>query len=89
MYWVEDGGPPIPNTATFDNRRDALAFVQSGIDQAAEQTRLRWIKVFRADNEAYTCFRWENPVPLSLTEVQATIMADTLARAPRRRWWQR
>lgn len=60
MYWLNDGGPPIPMTARFDNVEDARQFAESGIDQ--DNSLLRWVKIFRSDNESYTCYQWDNPV---------------------------
>lgn len=62
-YWLDDGGPPIPMSARLDNVREARRFADRIIAQ--NNTQLRWIKIFRTDNEAYTCFRWENPVTSS------------------------
>lgn len=58
-YWLtgqrpEDG----PAYRSFDNLEDADIFAQKILRQNAE--RLSWMKIFRADNEAYTCFYWEN-----------------------------
>lgn len=81
-YWVEDGDPvPAPRSATFDNLDDALQFAQSGVDQ--EHPALRWVKVFRADNEAYTCARWDAE-PLPEPELSAAPLP-----VARKRWWQR
>lgn len=62
-YWIEDPNDPAPApySLLFDDRLDAL-------DHAAAITtnpinELRWVKIFRSDNETYTCYRWNNPEP--------------------------
>lgn len=89
-YWVEDGGPPVPNSATFDNLADALRYAEPG-SRSASAYLLRWIKVFRSDNEAYTCWRWENDVPYEPTPRLSGIDVprESLVEPRRRRWWQR
>lgn len=66
-YMPLDGGPPIPEQRRWDNRADALAFAERGIEKYAGTGKLAWVKIFRSDNESYTCFRWEDessvPVP--------------------------
>lgn len=63
---VEDGGPPVPIAHKFDNQEDALEFAG-----AINRTRVWLIKVFRSDNESYTCYRWapdpEEPAPDTIT----------------------
>lgn len=63
-YWVHDPNDPyqIPYAVDFDNRKDALAAVSEMI--ATPPVTLRWVKIFRAHNEAYECYRWKNPEPL-------------------------
>jgi hypothetical protein len=62
VYWWNDaefasGGPPVPLAAQFDNRADALAAAQKLVGKQ----NVSWVKVFRSDNENYTCWRWEQP----------------------------
>lgn len=65
-WWVEDGDPvPVPRSATLDSRAEALAYVADAL--ADPPVHLRWVRVFRADNEAYECWRWDNPVPMPAT----------------------
>lgn len=59
-YWIDDGDPiPVPHAATFDNRADAVRQAESWVKEA--RPSLRWMKIFRADNEMYVCWLWENP----------------------------
>jgi hypothetical protein len=63
-YWVEDGAAvPFPYTVKFDNWYDMMEIVGTFVAENGENSRLRWIKGFRSDNETYTCFRWSNPLP--------------------------
>jgi hypothetical protein len=63
-WWVEDGDPiPAPRSAQFDNADDAEEAAHKFIDGRNDpDNRLRWIKVFRSDNEQYETFHWRNPV---------------------------
>lgn len=85
MYWVEDGGPPIPMTATFDTQPEAVAFAMTGVNQQ-ENLFLRWIKIFRSDNETYTCWRWTNPVEMPALDPVEYEAKDSIKVKPRRRW---
>jgi hypothetical protein len=49
----------IPSSSPFDNHADAIAFV----DELGTPDWLGWVKAFRADNEAYECYRWRRPAP--------------------------
>lgn len=57
-WWPNDGGY-VPMSRTFDNLEDADHFAQKIIRSNDE--RISWLKIFRADNESYTCYRWDNP----------------------------
>jgi len=60
-YWDARGQDvsPVPCSPTLDNHEDALVWVA----QLGQPEWLRWVKVFRADNEAYVCYRWSpNPI---------------------------
>lgn len=84
-WWVEDGDPiPVPREAVFDNRADAMdAVIQALTDPPLH---LRWVKVFRSDNESYTCFRWTNPEPWPQPEP----LKVPVPASPRKRpWWGR
>lgn len=88
-YWVEDGGPPIPMTITLDTKREILKWCEEQVrriqisDDGAPH--IRWIKAFRADNEAYEVFRWENPLPYIHPEPKK-VYADLRKQKP---WWRR
>lgn len=84
-WWVEDGDPvPAPREALFDSRADAMKVVDQAL--AGPPLHLRWVKVFRADNESYTCFRWSNPEPLPKPEPPP---AAAVAAPGKRPWWRR
>ncbi len=84
MYWLADGGPPVPMIARFDSQPDAVDFAERCIQK--DNPILRWIKIFRSDNESYTCWRWENPVPFTPEPVEYE-RTDSIAVKPSR-WWQ-
>lgn len=88
MYWVEDGGPPIPMMAKRDTLEKTLAFAHSGIKQ--DNVLLRWIKIYRSDNEGYTCWRWENPIPYVFDPTEDERLVDDPRNSipeRRKRWW--
>lgn len=70
---------PVPHSAKFDNRAEAIEAVRTMIEDPSPS--LRWIKVFRSDNETYTCYRWENP-----EEEPAPIIWE-ITESPKK-WWQ-
>lgn len=84
MYWLADGGPSIPMIASFDSQPEAITFAESGINQ--NNPILRWIKIFRSDNESYTCWRWENPMPYNPDPVEYE-PAESIKVRPRH-WWR-
>lgn len=43
----------------FNDLEEAEIFAQKILRQ--NKGRLRWLKVNRADNDSYVCFRWDNP----------------------------
>ncbi len=53
---------PMPMSTRFDNRDDAVEAATRIRDdvEAGRRSPLQtdWIKVFRSDNENYTCWRW-------------------------------
>jgi hypothetical protein len=58
----------FPASATFDTRDEAVAAAERIRDDVEggrrDPTRTTWIKVFRSDNESYTCWRWPlGPAP--------------------------
>lgn len=68
VWWWEQ--PPahasmsafVPCGRRYDNRADAVAFATRLRDDV-EAGRIsplvvKWIRVFRSDNEVYTCWRW-------------------------------
>jgi hypothetical protein len=87
-YWISDDNDPVPApfSATFDDATQAEAKAQEMVEQRNDPyNRLRWVKVFRSDNEQYTTWRWTNPDPfLPIPQPPA---ATTVS--PRRRWWKR
>ena len=56
VWWMhEDIDPiPVPLEARFDNRADAIERARA----LSENPSVEWIKIFRSDNESYTCWRW-------------------------------
>lgn len=84
IYWLNDGGPPIPMTANFDTQPEAVAFADSCVAQ--DNLILRWIKIFRSDNESHICLRWENPTPFNPDSIRYERL-DLIEEKPRRRWW--
>jgi hypothetical protein len=67
-YWIDDPNDPIPAPYSFtmDSAAECEERAQQFIEERNDpQNRLRWVKVFRADNEAYETFRWDNPEPVS------------------------
>lgn len=67
VWWWEKDAPddcfiPVPLEARFDNRADAVAAATKLRDDVEAGRRsplvVKWIKVFRSDNESYTCWRW-------------------------------
>jgi hypothetical protein len=52
----------FPMGAKFDTRAEAVAAAEKIRDDVEagrrDPTRTSWIKVFRSDNESYTCWRW-------------------------------
>jgi hypothetical protein len=57
---VEDGDPiPVPRELRFDDRADAVA----AAEKLTKNPQMEWVKVFRSDNESYTCWRWTTPTP--------------------------
>lgn len=65
VWWMWDtldlGGHPIPDQARFDTREEAVTFAERGVAKQKDDPRFLWVKVFRSDNETYTCWRWERP----------------------------
>ena len=51
---ADAGGPPVPLSAGFDNQADAL----DAAEKLVGKPGISWVKVFRSDNENYTCWRW-------------------------------
>lgn len=65
-YMLEDPNDPVPApySLTYDTQQDALDTARVLIDKTIshpQRSALLWLKVFRADNEAYTCFIWHRP----------------------------
>ena len=67
VWWWEQDAPidhfiPVPLEARYDNRADAVAAAIKLRDDVEAGRRsplvVKWIKVFRSDNESYTCWRW-------------------------------
>lgn len=80
-YWVEDPHDPVPMPYVlhFDNQADAVNWAEETVDLA--HVSLRWMKVFRTDNEVYQCWRWENPEPLPVLDaVQAAVRVTEAGR---------
>ncbi len=48
------GGPPACASASFHHQTDALDAAKKLVDNP----EITWVKVFRSDNESYTCWRW-------------------------------
>jgi len=75
-YWLngqksEDG----PVTRGFETLEAADIFAQKILRQNPK--RLAWLKIFRSDNESYTCFRWDNPKKeLSVEEQKVKLEVD-------------
>jgi len=84
-YWLEDPNDPylVPYELHFDNRKDALEWASHQV--ASPPVELRWIKIFRAHNEVYECYRWENPTPIPEPEIMPGLH---IVDKPKR-WWQR
>lgn len=69
VWWMPtDGGPPIPMERGFDNLEDAHRFADKII--RGNSDRMSWLKIFRSDNESYTCYHWESPRKESPVETQ-------------------
>lgn len=71
-YMLDDQNDPVPvpYSLTYDTQQDALDMVRVIIDKTVarpHESLLIWAKVFRADNEAYTCFQWNRPSSLPPT----------------------
>lgn len=59
VWWMpDDDGPPVPMERSFDTLEDAEFFAHKII--RTNKDRMSWLKIFRSDNESYTCYRWEN-----------------------------
>lgn len=83
-YWIENPYDPelIPYGLHFDDRKDALDWVSHQIVEP--ENSLRWIKIFRAHNEVYECYRWVNPEPyISPREDNKVLSVVNPIR-----WWQ-
>lgn len=59
VWWWPFDETIAPSSRTFDDLEDADLFAQKIIRSNTE--RINWLKIFRADNESYTCYTWENP----------------------------
>lgn len=97
-YMLDDPNAPFPypNMLTYDTQQEALDLARVIIDKTIarpHESLLLWIKVFRSDNEAYTCFRWERPSYLpptpSYRQPQDTGSEPDPAEQPARPWWKR
>jgi hypothetical protein len=86
VWWMEDdGGPPVPMERVFDDQADALQFAgflkRDGKPEGPPKTLL-WVKVFRSDNESYTCYQWSAPKPAF--EPDETVRIEQLPPRPAR-----
>lgn len=86
-WWIEDKNDPVPvpYSSKFDNRKDAMTIVNEWIS-GPPHVSFRWVKVFRSDNENYTCFHWENPEPLPIPPV---VTPELTYKPKKKRWWRR
>lgn len=67
VWWWPIDETIAPLSRTFDNLEDADHFAQKIIRSNTD--RISWLKIFRADNESYTCYMWESE--------KEKVMADT------------
>lgn len=65
----------------FSDLEGADQFAQKIIRQ--NSARLKWLKVFRGDNESYTCFYWQRPyeVPVENQKVKLEVDMEPLQSA--------
>jgi hypothetical protein len=62
-WWVDDPNDhvPAPYSRQFDNLQDAENAIRDIPLRYLKQ--IAWMKLFRSDNESYTCGWWDNPSP--------------------------
>lgn len=88
-WWIHDPNDPVPvpYQATYDTGLEAEAAARKFVQERNDPyERLRWIKVFRAGNEAYEIYRWENPNSV-IEEKKFEFVEE---RPPKKkRWWRR
>lgn len=84
LWWWDDRDAahmPAPMSVTYDGRADAVSAAE--IITADPPPGLHWVKVFRADNEVYTCWRWNRPtVPNCVTPGQVPALTSAMPGGP-------
>lgn len=59
IWCSEIKGAPSHMDRPFEDLEDALTFSHKIIRQ--NKDHLTWLKIYRSDNELYSCFVWEKP----------------------------
>jgi hypothetical protein len=82
-FWLDDGHPELgPDSRRFDNADEAEKFAQDLVTHHGHNPALRWVKVFRSDNESYVTWFWETQLP-----VQVVVSAKGLETVRYRTSW--
>lgn len=74
VWWWPHDEVVAPSSRTFDDLEDADHFAQRLIRSNNE--RIDWLKIFRSDNESYTCYTWKNTKEDKLDAQQVKLEVD-------------
>jgi hypothetical protein len=79
VWWMRDDEPdmPVPLEAKYDNLEDARPHAEN----LTKNPHVEWVKIFRSDNEGYTCWRWNRPERRDLSDTEAHIHVEGESRA--------
>lgn len=83
--WAHSIDVPVPYAVSYDSQEDAIEATEYLLRKPADS--LRWIRIFRTDNENYQCWSWTN-MRTDPYEIVMETVPQLAVITHKRRWWQ-